>query len=50
MIPVPIGKGCLLLLTETEYLLALARGKAFRRAEALKVRLATAPRQERPCA
>lgn len=54
MVPVPIGKGCLLLLTQGEYLRALARGKAFRRREALQARIPqpTSPCgvSERPCA
>jgi len=40
MIRVPLGKGCLLVLTQSEYLRALARGKACRRAEALTRRVA----------
>ena len=34
MISVPLGKGCILLLTEQEYVNALKRGKIHRRREA----------------
>lgn len=37
---IPVGKGCVLLLTVSEYARALARGKAYRRGLALKARLA----------
>lgn len=35
LIRVPVGKGCILLLTEGEYLAGLRRGKQLRRREAL---------------
>jgi hypothetical protein len=35
LIPVEVGKGCVLLLTEGEYLAGLRRGKQLRRREAL---------------
>ncbi len=33
MVKVPLGKGCILLLTQAEYLRAIKRGKAIRRVE-----------------
>lgn len=38
LIPVVLGKGCLLLLTAPEFERALARGKAYRRQAALAAR------------
>ncbi|HWU38601.1 MAG TPA: hypothetical protein VN203_13215 [Candidatus Acidoferrum sp.] len=38
LVPVALGKGCLLLLTAMEYQRALARGKAYRRRLALAKR------------
>ena len=35
LIPVPLGKGCLLLLTEREFLARVKRGKWWRRSEAV---------------
>ena len=34
LIPVPLGKGCLLLLSQPEYLAGIRRGKVWRRREA----------------
>jgi len=39
LVPVPIGKGCVLLLSEGEYLRAVKRGKAWKRREALRSRI-----------
>jgi len=38
LVPVPVGKGCVLILTRTEYLRGLRRGKWWRRQEARKRR------------
>jgi hypothetical protein len=38
LVPVPIGKGCVLLLSEGEYVRAIKRGKAWRRREVLRRR------------
>ncbi len=53
LIPVPLGKGCVLLLTEQEYTRALHRGKAWRRQEALAKRAdqsKATTREPRACA
>jgi len=42
MIRVPLPKGCFLLLTAEEYAKALARGKAYRRIEAMTKRMTPA--------
>ncbi len=41
MVAVPLGRGCILVLTRDEYLRAIRRGKLFRRRAALTGRLAT---------
>jgi len=38
LVPVPVGKGCVLLLSEGEYVRAIKRGKVWRRREALRRR------------
>jgi hypothetical protein len=38
LVCVPVGKGCILLLSEEEYVRAIKRGKAWRRCEALQRR------------
>jgi len=38
LIPVPLGKQCLLLLTEREYLAGILRGKLWRRTRAASAR------------
>ena len=39
LIEVPLTKGCTLLLTESEYIQAIRRGKAVKRAKKLRARL-----------
>jgi len=39
LVCVPLGKGCLLLLSKEEYVRAIKRGKAWRRREALAKRI-----------
>lgn len=41
-VAVPVGKGCLLLLTDREYVQAVQRGKRFRRRAALARRIKAA--------
>lgn len=43
LVSVPVGKGCVLLLTATEYTRALRRGKWWRRREALARRTEARP-------
>jgi hypothetical protein len=38
LVSVPVGKGCILLLSEEEYVRAIRRGKAWRRRQALRRR------------
>ncbi len=42
-VPIPLGKGCLLMLTQTEYLAGVRRGKLWRRAVAQAQRIADGP-------
>lgn len=48
LVPVPVGKGCVLLLTQPEYLAALRRGKAWRRRVALLQRTQAGPSGDDP--
>ena len=39
LVPVPVGKGCIVLLSEGEYIRAIKSGKGWKRREALRRRI-----------